>query len=159
MCHDLHGCRILAQRGGLRKTLTPVRVPARHNIWDAAILVPVEDVWQVHGLASGHDVGDLQHIGPPWNSKQLPGLPAIAIKPESVAAAYLLRGQFRSARSLALFPAEVLNELYLTLGNVRELMSLLAIATQVLVVPRRHRRSRETKRRGRLATSPSYTRT
>ncbi len=36
--------------------------------------------------------------------------------------------------SLALFPAEVLNDLYVTLDNVRDLMSLLAIATQVLVV-------------------------
>ncbi len=97
-------------------------------------MVPVEDVWRVHGLASGHDVGDLQHIGPPWNSRQLPGLPAIAVKPDSVAAAYTLRGQFRSAHSLALFPAEVLNDLYVTLDNVRDLMSLLAIATQVLVV-------------------------
>jgi putative ABC transport system permease protein len=61
-------------------------------------------------------------------------VPAIAVKPDSVAAAYRLRGQFRTPRSVALFPAEVLNDLYLTLGNVRDLMSLLAIATQVLVV-------------------------
>jgi putative ABC transport system permease protein len=110
------------------------RLPARHNVWDSAILVPVEDVWQVHGMAQGHDPAHEQHIGPPWDAKYLSGVPALAVKPESVAAAYSLRGQFRNTRSLALFPAEVLNDLYLTLGNVRDLMSLMAIATQVLVV-------------------------
>jgi putative ABC transport system permease protein len=110
------------------------RLPARHNVWDSAILVPVEDVWQVHGMAQGHDPAHDQRIGPPWDAKYLSGVPAIAVRPESVAAAYSLRGQFRNTRSLALFPAEVLNDLYLTLGNVRDLMSLMAIATQVLVV-------------------------
>lgn len=110
------------------------RLPARHNIWDTAILVPVEDVWRVHGLSLGHDAAEAAHIGPPWNPKYLPGVPAIAIKPDSVASAYRLRGQFRTPRSVALFPAEVLNDLYLTLGNVRDLMSLLVITTQVLVV-------------------------
>ncbi len=110
------------------------RLPARQNIWDTAILVPVEDVWNVHGLSLGHATDDKQLIGPPWDAGHLSGVPAIAIKPDSVAAAYRLRGQFRNARSVALFPAEVLNDLYLTLGNVRDLMSLLAIMTQVLVV-------------------------
>lgn len=110
------------------------RLPARHNVWDTAILVPVEDVWQVHGLAQGHAGSGEQRIGPPWDVGSLAGVPAIAVKPDSIAAAYRLRGQFLNARSVALFPAEVLNDLYLTLGNVRDLMSLLAITTQVLVV-------------------------
>lgn len=109
------------------------RLPARHNVWDQAILVPVEDVWAIHGLPTGHD-GDGAAIGPPWDVAQLPGVPAIALKPESVGAAYALRGTFRTPQSTALFPAEVLNELYGTLGDVRDLMSLLALATQVLVV-------------------------
>ena len=109
------------------------RLPARNNIWDSAILVPVEDVWAVHGLPDGHAVSDA-HIGPPWLAARLPGVPAIALKPESIPAAYGLRNQFRTAQSMALFPAEVLNDLYLALGNVRDLMSLLAITTQVLVV-------------------------
>lgn len=110
------------------------RLPARHNVWDNAILVPVEDVWQVHGLAQGHANNGNGHIGPPWDGNSLAGVPAIAVKPDSVAAAYRLRGQFINTRSVALFPAEVLNDLYLTLGNVRDLMSVLAITTQVLVV-------------------------
>ena len=110
------------------------RLPARHNVWDRAILVPVEDVWQIHGLVQGHDPHGDQHLGPPWDVTRLAGVPAIAVKPVSVAAAYRLRGEFQGERSLALFPAEVLNDLYLTLGNVRDLMSVLAITTQVLVV-------------------------
>ena len=110
------------------------RLPARNNIWDSAILVPVEDVWSVHGLSGSHAGEVAPHIGPPWATSQLPGVPAIAIKPDSVAAAYQLRGQFRSKHSLALFPAEVLNDLYLTLGNIRDVMSVLVITTQLLVL-------------------------
>ena len=110
------------------------RLPAKHTIWDTAVLVPVEDVWAVHGLADGHETAGDQRIGPPWAASRLPGVPAIAVKPASVPAAYALRGQFRTGNSTALFPAEVLNELYVALGNVRDLMSLLAIATQALVV-------------------------
>ena len=110
------------------------RLSPRHNVWDSAILVPVEDVWAAHALPDGHGASDPQPIGPPWDSARLPGVPAIAIKPDSISAAYALRGQFRTPRSFALFPAEVLNDLYVTLGNVRDLMSVLALATQVLVV-------------------------
>ncbi len=110
------------------------RLPARHNIWDSAILVPVEDVWAVHGLPIGHAPDAVAHLGPPWDAQYLPGMPAIAVKPDSIAAAYGLRTQFRTAQSQAFFPAEVLNDLYLTLGNVRDLMALLALSTQVLVV-------------------------
>ena len=110
------------------------RLPERQNIWDTAILVPIEDVWSVHGMSAGHGARGTAHIGPPWDPNQLSGVPAIAIKPDSVASAYRLRGQFQTPRSVAVFPAEVLNDLYLTLGNVRDLMSVLAVTTQVLVV-------------------------
>ena len=110
------------------------RLPPRNTVWDTAILVPVEDVWAAHGLPDGHEASTSPHLGPPWTPARLPGVPAIAIKPDSVSAAYLLRAKFRTPRSVALFPAEVLNDLYVTLGNVRDLMSVLALATQVLVV-------------------------
>lgn len=109
------------------------RLPERHNVWDNAILVPVEDVWAVHELPLGHPAGSTR-IGPPWDPAETPGVPAIAISPESVAAAYSLRSTLRTPESMALFPAEVLNELYSTLGNVRDMMSLLAVSSQVLVV-------------------------
>lgn len=109
------------------------RLPPRYNVWDSAILVPVEDVWALHGLPTGHS-SDSTAIGPPWDAARLPGVPAIAVKPESVGAAYALRGTLRTPQSTALFPAEVLSELYGALGDVRDLMSLLALATQALVV-------------------------
>ncbi|SDH72851.1 FtsX-like permease family protein [Propionivibrio dicarboxylicus] len=113
------------------------RLPPRGNIWDTAILIPVEDVWAAHGLPTGHaeTVSGLStRLGPPWTPERLPGVPAIAVKPDSVSAAYSLRAKFRTPRSISLFPAEVLNDLYLTLGNVRDLMAFLALATQILVV-------------------------
>ncbi len=122
-----------AAHAGLTYTVVG-RLPARNTIWDKAILVPVEDIWFVHGLSGSRAGEATRHIGPPWPGSALPGVPAIAIKPDSVSSAYQLRGQFRSTRSLALFPAEVLNDLYLTLGNIRDVMSVLVITTQLLVV-------------------------
>ena len=109
------------------------KLAARNNHWDKAIIIPVEDVWSAHGQPTGHAPGEL-HIGPPWNIDQLSGVPALAVKPDSVASAYRLRNQFRTTTSQALFPAEVLNELYSTLGDIRDMMSLMALATQILVI-------------------------
>jgi putative ABC transport system permease protein len=122
-----------AAHAGLTYTVVG-RLSVRNTIWDSAILVPVEDVWNVHGLSGSHADEATGHIGHPWPGSELPGVPAIAIKPDSVSSAYQLRGQFRSSRSLALFPAEVLNDLYLTLGNIRDVMSVLVITTQLLVL-------------------------
>lgn len=110
------------------------RMAPRHSVWDKAILVPVEDVWAVHSLPDGHGADASGAIGPPWQAGRLAGVPAIAVQPASVTAAYQLRGQFRNARSLAVFPAEVLNELYVVLGNVRDLVAGMALAMQVLVM-------------------------
>ena len=64
----------------------------------------------------------------------MPGVPAIVIKPETINAAYGLRNLYRSSLSMAFFPAEALVRLYEVLGDIRELMSWLALATQGLVV-------------------------
>lgn len=110
------------------------RMAPRNSVWDKAILVPVEDVWAVHSLPDGHGADSSGAIGPPWRADRLAGVPAIALKPASVTAAYQLRAQFRNAWSLAVFPAEVLNELYVVLGNVRDLVAGMALAMQVLVM-------------------------
>lgn len=110
------------------------RLPRRHTVWDRAILVPVEDVWRTHHLPDGHASSDGSRIGPPWATEHLSGVPAVVVKPASVADAYRLRAQFKGQGTQALFPAEVLNDLYLTLGQVRDLMALMALCTQVLVV-------------------------
>jgi len=51
-----------------------------------------------------------------------------------VAAAYGLRSEYRATDSTAFFPAEVLVQLYGLIGDVRVVMSALAIATEVLLV-------------------------
>jgi len=115
-------------------TLTVVgRMKPTGTPWDNSVIVPIEFVWRVHGLPDGHAEGDT-HIGPPFDADHMSGVPAIVIKPETVNAAYGLRMLYRTPTSMAFFPAEALVRLYEVLGNIRELMSWLALATQGLVV-------------------------
>lgn len=108
------------------------RRPREGTPWDRAVLVPVESVWRLHGLPSGHPE-DATRVGAPWEGA-MAGVPAIAVKPRSVADAYRLRGKYRKNGTTALFPAEVLVELYARLGDARDLLAAVAVATQVLVV-------------------------
>lgn len=101
--------------------------------WDSAIVVPVEQVWHAHGLPTGHEPGN-ERIGPPFVAQQLPGVPAVVVKPDSVPTAYGLRSAYRAADSTAFFPAEVLVQLYATLGDVRAVLDVMALTTQLLVV-------------------------
>lgn len=101
--------------------------------WDRAVIVPIEHNWVAHGLGSGHAEGETR-IGPPFDPEKLPGIPAIVVKPESVAAAYGLRNLYRTASSTAFFPAEVLTSIYAVMGNVAQVMSALTVAAQTLVV-------------------------
>lgn len=129
--------------------------------WDRAILVPIETVWSIHGLGveadhdhahdDGHDHdhdhahddhdhdGDgeqdhaaADHLGPPWR-EGIPGVPAIIVKPKTIANAYQLRQEYRTDTTLGVFPAEVLTRLYATLGDARLVLTAIAIATQALV--------------------------
>jgi putative ABC transport system permease protein len=101
--------------------------------WDRAVIVPIEYNWIAHGLGTGHAEGDT-HIGAPFDPDSLPGLPAVVVGPIDVAAAYGLRGEFRTAESTAFFPAEVLVELYALLGDATAVMSGLTLAAQALVI-------------------------
>jgi putative ABC transport system permease protein len=139
--------------------------------WDSAIIVAVEQVWDLHALPTGHDdhVHDedgheehaaehdddhaahdddhndeeahehehdhhLTRIGPPFDLDELPGVPAIVVRPNSVAAAYTLRSDYRTDHSTAFFPAEVLVEMYRLLGNAGSVMRWMALGSQALVV-------------------------
>ena len=107
------------------------RLPPTGTPWDGAILVPIESVWEIHGLGNGHPPG-VERVGPPW--EQPSGVPAIVVKPRSFAGAYQLRARYRTATSTAVFPGEVLAEMFRTLGDVRAVLSGMAAATSVLVV-------------------------
>lgn len=102
--------------------------------WDRAILVPVEAVWEVHGLSNGHAPEAEEAIGPPFDPAQFPGTPAVVVKASALWANYALRDQFtQTGRSMAFFPGTVLAQLYAVMGDVRQAMSLMSVVTQVLV--------------------------
>lgn len=109
------------------------RMVRTHSAWDNVVVVPVEQVWLSHGLTTGHAPGD-DRIGPPFAADQLPGVPAVVVKPTTVPAAYGLRNAWRTDTTQAIFPAEILVQLYALLGDARAIMSFLALATQILVV-------------------------
>jgi len=102
--------------------------------WDRAVLTPIELTWIVHELGTGHGAETGTRIGPPFDLATVPGIPAAVVKPATVAAAYGLRSEYRATDSTAFFPAEVLVQLYGLIGDVRVVMSALAIATEVLLV-------------------------
>ncbi|NIY73999.1 FtsX-like permease family protein [Marivivens donghaensis] len=102
--------------------------------WDRAIIVPVEAVWEVHGLANGHapEAGDV--IGGPFDAEYFPGTPAVVVHAEALWANYALRSTFtRDRETMAFFPGAVLAGLYNVMGDVRQAMSVMALVTQVLV--------------------------
>ncbi|GGE23082.1 membrane protein [Aureimonas endophytica] len=120
--------------------------------WDRAIFVPIEAVWQVHAheaeavppllagakaadAAGTHDALDLDRPIDPaaLASPGAPGVPAILVKPRTIADAYKLRQEYRNERSLAVFPAEVLTRLYGTLGDARSVLATIAYGAQALV--------------------------
>lgn len=141
-----HGDIVYHVAGRLAPTATP---------WDRAILVPIEGVWRAHehhdddGAASDHDdhdhatPGEEDHdghdhdaatearLGPPWPD-DVAGVPAIIVKPKSIANAYQLRGEYRTETTLAVFPGEVLTRLYSTLGDARRVLTAIALGTQGL---------------------------
>ncbi|MGJ7037420.1 putative ABC transport system permease protein [Shinella sp. BE166] len=154
----MHG---LADIGGETHTEIVYKVSGRMaptgTAWDRAILVPIRAVWQLHGMAGGHD-HDHDHAGEtpeeaaaeehdhehaPVDADaaidelfdaETPGLPAVLVKPKTIADAYRLRQEYRGETTLAVFPAEVLTRLYATLGDARSLLLAIAIGTQVIVI-------------------------
>ena len=108
------------------------RLPATGSPWDKAILIPIESVWETHGLANGHDQDG--PIGAPFDAEKVPPLPAIVVKPHRIADAYALRSDYRKNGLMALFPAEILVSLYRNLGDVRDAMLVASILNGVLIL-------------------------
>ena len=108
------------------------RMPRTGSPWDRAVIVPIEALWQVHGLADGHR--EAGPIGPPYVPDLFPGAPAIVVGTEGLSAAYSLRSDFdRQGETMAFFPGAVLAQLYGVMGDVRGAMSVMANVTQLLV--------------------------
>lgn len=121
---DAHEGAGYAVTGRMRPTGSP---------WDRAILVPVEGVWEVHGLANGHAPGAGDRIGPPFDADHFPGTPAILVRADALWGNYALKSRYSRPDMMAFFPGTVLAQLHGLMRDVREAMSLLAIVTQVLV--------------------------
>jgi len=144
----MHGS---AQEGGHTHTELAYHVVGRlkptGTAWDRSILVPIKAVWDIHGMgrhddhedaAEAHDEHE-HHAADPdapvnesWDA-EVPGLPAILIKPKSIADAYKLRQEYRTGSTLAVFPAEVLTRLYATLGDAKRVLFAVAIGSQALI--------------------------
>ncbi len=100
--------------------------------WDRALLVPVEAVWEVHGLANGHAPDD-PRIGPPFVPELMPGTPAVLVRATELWGNYALKSRFTRSDLMAFFPGTVLAQLHGLMREVRAAMSLMAVLTQVLV--------------------------
>ena len=132
------------------------RLPRFGSPWDRAILIPVESVWETHGLGNGHGAADghetpvaamgsqvaaigasaptaPERIGPPFAAEKVPGVPAVVVKPKQVFQAYQLRADYRKDGKLAVFPAEVLVSLYASIGDVRDILVVASALNNVLV--------------------------
>ncbi len=115
------------------------RMAPTGTAWDRAILVPMRTVWQLHGMEAPeeHDHDQEIDVNAPLDEvfdAKSPGIPAILVKPKTIADAYRLRQEYRSENTLAVFPAEVLTRLYSTLGDARSLLLGIAVGTQIIVV-------------------------
>lgn len=121
--HDAHAGSEITVTGRMAATGSP---------WDRAIIVPVESVWLTHGLGNGHEDGET-HLGPPFSARYFPGTPAILVVTSDLGAAYGLRAQFSDQRTMAFFPGAVLTRLHGLMGDVRQIMSVMSLGTQVLV--------------------------
>ncbi|MCC6983713.1 MAG: FtsX-like permease family protein [Bauldia sp.] len=108
------------------------RMKRMGNPWDRAVVVPVETIWEVHDLPTGHPEGSEQ-IGPPFEAELVPGLPAVVVRSNQIGALYSLRSEYSTDRSMAFFPAEVLLQLYSYLGDIRSVMSVMAVVSEILV--------------------------
>jgi putative ABC transport system permease protein len=108
------------------------RMAATGSPWDRAILVPVEGVWEVHGLSNGHPAGETG-IGPPFAPDLMPGTPAVLVHATELWANYALKSRFTRGDLMAFFPGTVLAQLHGLMRDVRSAMSLMALLTQGLV--------------------------
>jgi putative ABC transport system permease protein len=147
--HPAHGEPGAAAGIHNEATYTAVgRLKPTGTAWDRAVIVPVEAVWRIHephheAAASPLLNGAAEHADELGFDRPIrpeaaldassPGVPAIIVKPRSIADAYRLRQSYRNERTLAVFPGEVLTRLYGTLGDAKRVLSAVAVGAQALV--------------------------
>ncbi len=122
------------------------RLPETGTPWDNAILIPIESVWAVHGA---HHEDTHEHEMTPGQvfltpETDLPGVSAVVVKPDSIADAYRLRSFWQTAtladekgspvNMQGLFTGEILTGLFSTLGDMRDIMRVMAYAAQLVAL-------------------------
>jgi len=109
------------------------RMPLTGTPWDRALLVPIESVWSLHGMGSGHAPEWDGTLGSRFDPAAFPGTPAALVQAKSLAATYAMQAEFNTDRTMAFFPGTILARLHALMGDIRQVMSVLAVLTQVLV--------------------------
>ncbi len=109
------------------------KLPMTGSPWDRAILVPIEGIWKVHALPTGHAPGT-QQLGPPFDPLYFPGTPAILVRANELWANYALRSEFDGPEVMAFFPGAVLAQLHALVADLRQVLSVMSWMTQILVL-------------------------
>lgn len=102
--------------------------------WDKAIIVPIEDVWKIHGLNIGHKPSLKDQLGGPFDKEYFSGTPAILVKAKSLGYNYSLASKYSTKDTMAFFPGTVLAKLYAVLSDVRGVVSTISSFTIFLVL-------------------------
>ena len=109
-------------------------LPRTGTPWDRAVMMPIEGVWDLHGLANGHDPKSDTQLGPPFDARFFPGASAVVVHMDELWQAYALRTRYsRDGELMAFFPGAVLSRLHGLMGNVRAVLSIMGAVTQGLV--------------------------
>ncbi|MEM0977924.1 MAG: ABC transporter permease [Pseudomonadota bacterium] len=94
--------------------------------WDKAILVPIESVWETHGLANGHAPDRRDQLGPPFDAAFFPGTSAIVVIADSFSGTYQIHSDYTNdPRTSAILPGAVLGYIHRLLGDARTVATLL----------------------------------
>ena len=110
------------------------RMQATATAWDNAIIIPIEMMWEIHGLANGHSEANEENIGLPFDNEYLTEASVMVLKPKSIAAAYRLRSEYDEHQTTAFFPAEIMAEFYMLMGDARQILTLMGYIVEALVI-------------------------
>lgn len=116
------------------------KLEPRGNVWDFAILVPIETVWTLHGMFYGHKPVEEFHdlvVGPPFDPAYISPAPAVVFgfARKHLATASKIRFQYSGNKGLEVFaPAEILLDVYKYLGDGKKLLLVVAFGSIVIVL-------------------------
>jgi putative ABC transport system permease protein len=107
--------------------------PRYNNAWDRAVFVPIETVWEAHGLLHDKHEHETENIDTS-SSDEIPPISAVVVKPKSISGAYELRSMYKENLTQAVFPAEVLTKLYTLLGDIGKILTKVSFGAQILAI-------------------------